>query len=168
MTDNDIMKTLEAIASEAIGDCKRDCAFYDGRVHYCAGVISRNALDLIGRYKAEIADLQDVIRCEKETNEHLCDEWSALSRECDRQKAEIERLQSKVEKLGKKQYDLYSQIVNLKDDVKYSKSEAIKEFAERMKDIVDEPALIRGRVIDSMMAKIDKLVKEMTEENSNG
>lgn len=54
MTDNEIVKTLEAIASEAIGDCKRDCAFYDGRVHYCAGVISRYALDLINRQKAEI------------------------------------------------------------------------------------------------------------------
>ena len=44
------------------------------------------------------------------------------------------------------------------------KSEAIKEFAEKVKDIVDEPALIRGRVIDTIIARIDDLVKEMTEE----
>ena len=45
-----------------------------------------------------------------------------------------------------------------------AKTEAIKEFAERLKDIVDEPALIRGRVIDTIIARIDNLVKETTGE----
>lgn len=58
MTDNDIVKTLESIASESIGDCKRDCAFYDGKVHYCAGVVAKHSLDLINRQKAEIAELE--------------------------------------------------------------------------------------------------------------
>ena len=42
----------------------------------------------------------------------------------------------------------------------------IKDFAEKVKDIVDEPALIRGRVIDTIIARIDDLVKEMTEERN--
>lgn len=58
MNDNDIVKTLESIASESIGDCKRDCAFYDGKVHYCAGVVAKNALDLIKRKDAQILEQQ--------------------------------------------------------------------------------------------------------------
>ena len=48
----------------------------------------------------------------------------------EKQEAEIERLKENVKKLGKEQYDLCSQIVDLKDDVKYAKTEAIKEFME--------------------------------------
>lgn len=141
MTDTDIMKTFEAIASESIGDCKRDCAFYDGRVHYCAGVISRNALDLIRRYNAEIADLQDGIRCEKETNKHLCDEYIALLRECDRIKAEIERL--KVESAN---------IV----------ARTLKKFEKEIKGV----GFTLGQTWEIQCA-LKNVLKEMTEEKKN-
>ena len=70
-----------------------------------------------------------------------------------RQQAEIERLQK--EKTFSRNYMGYFP--------KLERIEAIKEFAEKLKDIVDEPALIRGRVIDTIIARIDNLVKEMTE-----
>lgn len=58
MTDNEIIKALESIASASIGDCKRDCAFYDGKVHFCGGIVAKHSLDIINRQKEEIARLQ--------------------------------------------------------------------------------------------------------------
>lgn len=58
MTDNEIIKAMESIASESMGDCKRDCAFYDGKVHFCGGIVAKHSLDIINRQKAEIARLQ--------------------------------------------------------------------------------------------------------------
>lgn len=73
-----------------------------------------------------------------------------------RQKAEIESL--------KEAYAIYEETTGLK----WARAETIKEFAERVKDIVDDPALIRGRVIDIIIDTIDNLVKEMTgEDNGN-
>lgn len=62
MTDSDIIKVLEAIANEEIGDCSRDCAFYEGKVHDCAGTIAKKSLDLIQRQQAEIERLKDTNR----------------------------------------------------------------------------------------------------------
>lgn len=64
----------------------------------------------------------------------------------------IDRQNAEIEELRKYKHDYY-----------VLKSKAIKEFAENVKDIVDEPALIRGRVVDVIIEKIDNLVKEMTE-----
>ena len=71
-----------------------------------------------------------------------------------RQKAEIESL--------KEAYAIYEETTGLK----WARAETIKEFAERVKDIVDDPALIRGRVIDIIIDTIDNLVQEMTGENN--
>lgn len=58
MTDEQIVKALENITSEKIGDCKRDCAFYDGKVHSCGQTIALHALDLIKRQQEEIESLE--------------------------------------------------------------------------------------------------------------
>lgn len=71
------------------------------------------------------------------------------------QKAEIEQWKEEANKYQ----NLWCETVM---DVKTAQAEAIKEFAEKVKDIVDEPALIRGRVIDVIIKKIDNLVKKMT------
>ncbi len=73
-----------------------------------------------------------------------------------RQKAEIERLN-----IVKKEYqELYDE---LKVENRKVRTEAIKEFAEKLKDKVDEPRLIGGENIDFVVDKINRLVKEMTE-----
>ena len=113
----------------------------------------------------------DCAKCKAydETNGEIVDCLHAICRNAldliNRQQAEIERLESKVKKLGKEQYDLCSQIVNLKDDVKYSKSEAIKEFAERLKNAT-LPVTLGGKYKYDVITKegIDNLVKEMTEQ----
>ena len=58
MTYEQIVNALENIISEKIGDCKKDCAFYDGKVHSCAQTIALHALDFIKREQAEIEDLK--------------------------------------------------------------------------------------------------------------
>lgn len=90
-----------------------------------------------------------------------------------RQEAEIERLHSEVKEKTETIVFLKDQATgwsidfcNLKAKLNTAKTEAIKEFAEKVKDIVDEPALIRGRVIDTIIARIDNLAKEMTEERN--
>ena len=72
----------------------------------------------------------------------------------------INRQQAKIERLGKEQYDLCSQIVNLKDDVKYSKTEAIKEFAERLRLAMGKFSVKEYWEVSRC---ISNLVKEMTE-----
>lgn len=42
--------------------------------------------------------------------------------------------------------------------------EGVKELAERVKDIVDEPLQIEGRVIDRIFDKIDNIANELTSE----
>lgn len=66
--------------------------------------------------------------------------------------AEIERLYKSLNLTAQEQY------INGKID-------GIKEFAEKLKDKVDEPSQIEGAVIDLIIDDIDNLVKEMTEKN---
>ena len=49
------------------------------------------------------------------------------------------------------------------DALKSIRTEAVKEFAERLKDAVDKPREIDGEDIDFIIDIIDSLVKEMTE-----
>lgn len=66
-----------------------------------------------------------------------------------RQKAENESLGESVRLQAEMLYD--------------ARAKAIMEFAERLKDAVDEPAEIDGEDIDFIIDIIDSLVKEMTE-----
>ena len=70
-----------------------------------------------------------------------------------RQKAEIERLQKQLKK-G----------IDLRDSVfKIVKAEAIKEFAERVKDKIPKRCKMDGIDTVNVYIYIDNLVKEMTE-----
>lgn len=57
-TDEQIVKSLENIRSEKIGDCKRGCAFYDGKVHSCEQTIALHALELIKRQQVDKENLK--------------------------------------------------------------------------------------------------------------
>lgn len=52
---------------------------------YIADVAPRAEVDRLERLRAElskeVADLQDAIKCEKETNDHLCEEYMSAMRE---------------------------------------------------------------------------------------
>lgn len=79
----------------------------------------------------------------------------------DRQKAEIERLENYIENIRCVNADLLD---NHEISIKEARAEAIKEFAERLKDELKVSTLWGLVSFD----RIDNLVKEMTEGNSNG
>ena len=142
MTDNEIIKALECCRVEnAIGTCKmRDCPFATNwkceiaeRGTYPINKLIKQALDLINRYKAE--------------NEKLNIELKAMRGSTNSYKAEAERLQKAI-----KVQDIMIEQQDYK--IEATKSEAIKEFAERIK---------AESYLNDGVFYIDKIVKEMTE-----
>lgn len=90
-TDEQIKKALELITG-GVGSAKRELCI---AIH-----------DLINRQEAEKAELQDEIKCEKETNKHLNDEYIALLKKCNCQEAEIERLKNRQKPNGASGYKI--------------------------------------------------------------
>lgn len=77
-----------------------------------------------------------------------------------RQKAEIERLQDYNENLRCINTDLSN---NLLDEVETARAEAVKEFAEMLKEYTHDIVLY-GEIVT--MSRINNLVKEFTEEKT--
>lgn len=158
MQDNEIIKCLECcVKSKCTGDCiELDCPALDKIFPQCRFVDRdeeqlQMVLDFINRLNTKNDDLQDEIKRLKETTEHLNGEYIALQNESDIQKAEIERLKGYNE-------NLLSANTALSNEVLETKSEAIKEFAERLKKL--------SRFTNSDKLYIDNLVKEMVGENN--
>lgn len=92
----------------------------------------------------------------------------ALSDRINRQKAEIENLKQIIDEEDKEILKLQKRIIFWREDLNYQpekiKSEAIKEFAERLKEKADDYVLAEGE-FETMIFEndIDSLVKEMTE-----
>ena len=84
-----------------------------------------------------------------------------------RQKAEIERLEERLKREAKMQYDLCGQIVDLKNMLPIARAEGIKEFAEKLKAIRRKmyPCYVS---VDLFEGVIDNLVKEFTEGGNDG
>ncbi|MBD9008730.1 MAG: hypothetical protein EGR16_00030 [Clostridiales bacterium] len=86
-----------------------------------------------------------------------------------RQKAEIESLKQIINERDKEILKLQKRIIFWRDDLNYQpekiKSEAIKEFAERLKEKADDYVLAEGE-FETMIFEndIDNLVKEMAKE----
>lgn len=77
--------------------------------------------------------------------------------------AEIERLEALSESLGEDVDVKLKYIYELEERINTAKTEAIKEFAERLKgELTTGSATMRGSVLNI----IDSLVKEMTEEHN--
>ena len=107
--------------------------------------------------------IQDELKDYKAENERLEDENYTL-------KNKIEIRDNLIEQLGSDIDVKYNTIYTMREKLKNSKSEAIKEFAERLKrtsvglEIGDDKKF--KMTIVSTVA-IDNLVKEMTEEKSD-
>ena len=157
LTDNESVKALECCK---IDDCK-SCPLsnYDG----CKSLLFDGdiVLDLINRQKAENERLVEIIEKGDFSS------YSALKAIADRRiknleyinklKAEIERLKPFEKKVG------IGVLENLKQ-LEYEKTEAIKEFAERLKEPYkdyDKNVGVVGKT--ALFNDIDDLVKEMTE-----
>lgn len=151
MTDEQIIKALEC-CTQSVYNCPLECPLYD----ICekgATIVEDKALDLINRQKAEIEELHSD-KIIAETHEKAArDLFVDCTRQLEEANTKIERLQTRNDELN---------ILN-----KTAAQEAIKEFAERLKEIiythenrVDVDGIVLLTRIDN---SIDNLVKEMTE-----
>ena len=104
--------------------------------------------------------IQDELKDYKAENERLEDENYTL-------KNKIEIRDNLIEQLGSDIDVKYNTIYTMREKLKNSKSEAIKEFAERLKrySFVDNLSLDGKETV--YVDDIDRLVKEMTEEKSD-
>lgn len=129
MSDAEIIKAFTICANQ--GACK-DCPLDDlGGVERCMHTLLLNALDLINRLKAENDDLKrDAIPKLQKSLDRANKYGDETEKENERLKAEIERLKSKVNRL--KQYDEERDIRLHARLIATAKSEAYKEFAERL------------------------------------
>ena len=157
MTDNEIIKALECCNGYDCETCRA--------LKYCdythPGPLARASLDLINRQKELINGL---IAGQETLQKHLTDKQGLIekfekiehfaTKTIDTQHAEIDRLKHRKIEL---------QIRN--QELQHEKSEAIKEFAERLKS-----KLQWDTEFDNMLVfetDIDNLVKEMTEVETN-
>lgn len=148
MTDNEIIKALEH-CKRPIGqhDCE-NCPYVSSR-GMCSTNMLNDALSLINRQNAEIEkkDIEiDILIRKKE----------ALNDEISDSKAEIERLQQKYE-LSEAERE--ANVKGFAETLETVKAEAIKEFAERAKELPS----VTNCEYEWFFEDIDNLVKEMTE-----
>ena len=192
MTDNDIKKALECCSKSGwLNDCD-GCPCYDEtediQTSECQERLMKNALDLINRLEAENSKLFYTLTGVVQSVDKFLDDdelkqdevnRASLMREkvlqsMERQQAEIDKLQHKImscnteiERLNKEN-DRLSQCVMYHDgQIVDAKSEAIKEFAERLETALDERASekIRERNPHWYLAKriVRETAIEMTE-----
>ena len=147
MTDNEIIRPDERIIAN-----------YENYIKDGCNNIEKELLDLAKRQKAEIKKLENIERIADKTIsvqqaeiEALINGQETLHKHIAEQKAEIERLQARNDELN---------TLN-----KTATMDAIKEFAERLKE---EYAVYEGMGyvkidLDTLLKNIDNLVKEMTE-----
>ena len=138
MTDNEIIKALKKHSMGLCSNCKVEKTTL---CNNCISEIERNALDLINRQQAQLADERAKIE--------ICAETIS------RQDAEIERLNNNISAMA----------TTLSNSAKETKAEAIKEFAERLK--ANSQWLPLTAIPDSFVtvSNIDNLVKEMVGED---
>ena len=141
MKDNEIIKALECVIGNDV-NCS-ECT-YQKVLPFpsCRMMCARNALDLINRQKEKI----------KEFYEKLVIRRGLI----DYQKAEIEQWKEEANKYQ----NLWCIAV---DDIEKVKSEAIKEFAERLKKEATSTFYEERKYVDT--EDIDNLVKEMEDKN---
>lgn len=159
MTDNEIIKALECCAKNNV--CN-ECPLARDSIEDCIECLAESAFDLINRQKAEIEMLQTTLFKKEDLMQMLREQKQAYYDELVSAKAKIERL-------DKLTIEQRREIDRLSDYVQYTRAEAIKEFAERLKDQFsneNNTDWISNLYFPKWTAQIDNLVKEMTEETT--
>ena len=139
LTDKEIIKALECCIKDDCINCPMD-------INQKCLSIYHHALDLINRQKSEIDSAKAKIE--------ICAEV------IERQDKEIERLQKKVEELS----EVLSDSIRIR--YKEAQSEAVKEFAERLKTEIDIRPTHSKKQNECVFFLIDNLVKEMVGEEN--
>ena len=137
MTDNEIIKALECCCEAELNeDCKKlKCPFFDYEIDNCTNV---GDMDAMYRFALDLIN---------------------------RQKAEIERLKAELKEDSRVMKQALVLVDEIKKeiavDIETAKVEAVKEFAERLKE-KERPTFPLAMVVD--ISEIDNLVKEMVGE----
>lgn len=151
MTDNEIIKALECCSTaQNCTPCKYEPNEYEKGTVGCCNELMKNAIDLIKRQQAEIAELS--VLAEKNNDK--------LNSVIDCQKAEIERLTGYNSNLVFANQGI---LHTLETEITKAKSEAITEFAERLKDMHKHNTTSVVSLV-TLFGDINKMVKEMTED----
>ncbi len=177
MTEEQIIKALECCVKDdegVLGFCNKGCPLFS-KDEDCPELLRRNALDLINRQKAEVEEQHrkiDFLQASKDLNQAEFDEVKA---ELELKKAEIERLKEKnwwleeqledTEQSNDKLCDIIDNklkvIYKLHEQIKIAKSEAIKEFADKVDHLIATNIGVSNRSYNKLSADIKDLVKEM-------
>ena len=185
MKDNEIIKALECCKStEHCGHCSYDKDHSE--IAGCTAALAKDALNLINRQKAEIAKLEKVEKYADETIKAQAAEIERLEKARQKQAQflgeergqkyelidKLSKANTEIERLEEMFDSSVSSERNVVDNIGYEKSEAIKEFAERLKIEAFECDVSFGYGKECYqqavaVIEIDNLVKEMTEVNEN-
>ena len=151
MTDTNIIHALQCCGVET--NC-RNCPLYKERSAKCICTVLKNALDLIIRQQTELENL-------KIENQSLRSAANSLKMHYEEAQSEIEGLNILREYANKRASDYKT----MRDKYLNAKSEAIKDFAMKLKSI--SKFLPLTAISDSFVtvSDIDNLVKEMGENN---
>ena len=157
-TDDEIIKMLKSI--DDVGDCSRDCIFYDGKVHHCASVFAHHALEVIDRQKNALErEIYNGLKADEEI-EHLKVEIESLKIANEKMYAANKEQEAEIESLKKngdyKTSDVLrhdAAIRELHKRLDTTKSEAIKEFAKNVKKHFYQAELIE--YIDSLVEEVE-------------
>ena len=139
MTDNEIIKALVCCVHRTCNECIRQPIEYGRTERDCKSGLMKSALDLINRQKAEIENLSIALET---TRNNLAD----TRQELNNAETEIERL---------KNTGIIGGLCPMWKAE--ARTEAIKEFAERVKDEYSEGFFVSTE----FLLRIDNLVKEM-------
>ena len=159
-TQEQIIKGLERCCSNEFqysDERCTECQYHEAdKERFCFEVLENDALDLIKRLKTRIVRYQL-----KNTNQRNA--LASLNKKVAEQKAEIERLQEelKITRAAVHNNGLEWGLISIKKLVDDTKTEAIKEFAERLKCRIREYIFISE--LEFQCEEVDNLVKEMTE-----
>ena len=156
MSDNEIIKALECCID---CDCKNcPCQTENG---HCMEIDETLILDLINRQKAEIENLREENEIYRRANFLIAGQRDARDKEIVCLEAELESVQSGADLLK-------AEVKRLEKRLKTAKSEAIREFAERLKKLIlpqlGISTLEKTEAYHFCLVELDNLVKEMTEE----
>ncbi len=158
MTDEQIIKYWNEIDSEIINEHGEEFDVY------ITMPVAKSTVDLINRQQAEIArlkeekqDIKDKYDCQQTV---YCDLSDIIKEKCkELELANADKVIAEShEKAAKKMF------VDVVQRLKTIKSEAVKEFAERLKTNFNKNIKLYGRcTVCDATTEIDDLVKEMTE-----
>lgn len=152
MTDKNIIKAMECCNTQ---NCA-DCPLYNGNSfsEKCKAICFKEMTSLINRQQAEVERLR------KEVN-LVSIQFQDLQERYEEEQAEIERLKS----MNQSKLDM---LHDIRAELETAKAEAIKEFAERLKnDLFYKCGDLNYTETCDTRRLIDNIVKEMVGEDND-